>query len=100
VNGKKSAVEWSDSMEMKFENYKTEIENFCAENGLSFEKLKTMIPGWNSVTMSFSYCDDTLLESADGLNNDTPLPVVLWIKKVGDILNFEKTEFTQKFLAI
>ncbi|MDR0983864.1 MAG: hypothetical protein LBL93_02490 [Ruminococcus sp.] len=81
-------------MYMKFEDYKDEIKQFCVANGLNFDKLKNMILSKNSVSMSFSYYDNIPDTEKKGLNDETPLPVVLWLKKIGDSLKFEQTEYT------
>jgi hypothetical protein len=83
---------------MNFEDYKDEIKQFCILNGLNFDKLKNTILSRNSATMAFSYYDENSEteknELKNGLNDETPLPVVLWLKKIGDSLKFEQTEYT------
>ena len=80
-----------------FEDWKPEIRKYCDENGLSFESAEKMAKSWGKNDIAILYIDKE--KGKTGLNDDTPAPVVLWIKKNDDgKLYFEKTEYTDRYL--
>lgn len=80
-----------------FDDWSNEIRKYCENNGLSFEKARTMTQSWNKEMVLLGYDDG---EKANGLLDDTPLPVVLAIFKQPDgSLKFEQTEHTRKYLS-
>ncbi|MDL2236048.1 hypothetical protein LJC07_07920 [Christensenellaceae bacterium OttesenSCG-928-L17] len=84
-----------------FDEWKPEINKYCNENGLDFEKLKTMSRQWNKDMLVFTYHDKKKSEENRrlGVMDWSPLPDVLWISRVGNQLIFEQTEHTQQYLA-
>ncbi len=82
----------------RFEEWKESIAEYCAQNGLSFEKAKHMVKSWNKDSLVLLYYDPEQ-ESGDGLLDETPLPAVLWVNRKDDGLKFEQTEHTSKYLA-
>ncbi|MCD8383273.1 MAG: hypothetical protein LUC30_10275 [Clostridiales bacterium] len=82
----------------RFEEWEGSITEYCAQNGLSFEKAKHMVKASNKDSLVLLYYGPEL-ESGDGLLDETPLPDVLWVKREADGLRFEQTEHTQKYLA-
>ena len=82
-----------------FEEWENEIKNYCRENMLSFEKAKKMSKSWGKNDIALQYIDKE--KGKMGSRDDTPAPAVLWIRKTpGGELEFEQTEYTQKYLAI
>jgi len=81
-----------------FDEWATEIEMFCQKNDLSFDKAKTLSQCWGKDDLILQYYDKE--KGKNGLLDETPMPVVLWIKrdKNGN-LSFEKTEHTEKYLG-
>ena len=79
----------------RFEEWKTDIEDYCNNNNLSFEKAEKMKCCWNKNTLALGYYE----KSSGDLLNDIPMPVVLWVFKDDSGLRFEQTEHTMKYLS-
>lgn len=86
----------------RFEEWKGEIKDYCAKNNLSFEKAQKMVKGSNKTTLILQYYNPNAesVKKGLGLLDETPMPVVLWITKQGDMLNFEQTEYTKQYLGM
>ena len=86
----------------RFDEWSNEIKQYCIENNLDFEKVKKMSQSSNKTTLLFQFFDENSdsVKKGLGLLDETPMPPVLWITKKGDRLEFEQTEYTQKYLAI
>ena len=85
----------------RFDEWENEIKKYCSDNNLSFEKAKSMSQSSNKTTLLLQYFDpdSESVKKGMGLLDETPMPAVLWITKVGNSLNFEQTEYTKKYLA-
>ena len=83
-----------------FDDWSAQIQKYCVENDLSFNKAKKMSQRWsnNDIALQYFNPDSARVEKGLGLLDETPMPVVLLITKDGDRLRFEQTEFTQKYL--
>ncbi|MGN0468456.1 MAG: hypothetical protein ACI4GY_07020 [Acutalibacteraceae bacterium] len=81
----------------RFDDWSKEIENFCNTNGFDFEKAKKLSKCWGKNDLILQYYDPE--KGKLGLLDETPMPVVLWIIKNGDKLEFKQTEYTKKYLA-
>lgn len=80
-----------------FVDWETEIKLYCDENDLDFEKAKQMPKSWNKDFIALQVSSDE--ENDAGLLDETPAPVVLWIRKSSNgSLVFEQTEHTDKYL--
>ncbi len=81
-----------------FDEWSKEIEMFCEENNLSFDKAKELSQCWGKNDLILQYYDRE--KGKNGLLDETPMPVVLWIKRNenGD-LSFEQTEYTNKYIG-
>ena len=86
----------------RFDEWQKEIEKYCIENNLSFNKAKSMSQSSNKTTLLLQYFDPECesVKKGLGLLDETPMPAVLWITKNGDRLEFEQTEYTHKYLAV
>lgn len=82
---------------MEYSKYANEIKSYCESNMLDFSKLDRMIKGCGADDIIIQYHDPS--KGAKGLNDETRMPVVLWIKRAGDKLVFEQTEYTRKYLS-
>lgn len=80
-----------------FNLWENEIRDYCIKNNLDFEKAKKMPKSWGKDDIALQYVDDN--EGELGLLDETPAPVVLWIKRINGELVFEQTEYTRKYLA-
>ncbi len=81
-----------------FDDWAMEIEAYCRANGLSFEKAKKLSKSWNKTSIGLAYHDPE--KGVNGLLDDTPMPLVLWIEKCTDgTLQFTQTEHTRKYLS-
>ena len=80
-----------------FTEWSADIQRFCKENDLSFEKAKKLSKCWGKDFLILSHYDPE--KGKMGLLDDTPAPAVLLITKGEDgKLVFETTEFTDKYL--
>lgn len=86
----------------RFDEWENEIKTYCNENRLDFEKAKDMVQSSNKTMLLLQYFDPNSdsVKNGLGLLDETPMPPVLWITKNGDTLEFEQTEYTQKYLAL
>lgn len=81
-----------------FEDWSTEIQEYCQKNNYSFEKAKKLAKCWGKDDILLGYHDPE--KGKMGLLDDTPMPVVLYIKKdENGQLVFEETEHTKKYLS-
>ena len=80
---------------------KKEIEDdliiYCRKNNLDYKILLNMPYGVYENTLEFYYYEEQ--EDSLGLLDETPMPVILKIKKRGIEILFEQTENTQKYLS-
>ena len=81
-----------------FDMHKKEIQNYCANNSLDFEKVKRMPQCWGKNDIWLQYHDPE--KGKDGLMNETPAPIVLKIFFSDGVVKFEQTEYTKKYLGI
>lgn len=79
-----------------FSKYENEIRKYCSDNNLDFEKVKKMSQSWSKNDIWLQYFDASKGEK--GLLDETPAPIVLKIFIKNDVLTFEQTEFTKKYL--
>lgn len=79
-----------------FNLWENEIRDYCIKNNLDFEKARKMPKSWGKDDIALQYVDDN--EGELGLLDETPAPVVLWIKRINGELVFEQTEYTRKYL--
>lgn len=76
-----------------FSIYEREIKNYCLNNGLNFEKVKSMPKCWSKNDIWIQHFDSA--KGKEGLRNETPAPIVLKISvKSGKVL-IEQTEYTK-----
>jgi hypothetical protein len=85
-----------------FEDWSPQIQRYCNEHNLSYEKAKRMSKCWGKNDIVLQYYDPEAesVKKGLGLLDETPMPAVLWITKNGDKLEFEQTEYTQKYLSV
>lgn len=86
----------------RFDEWADDIKKYCNDNNLSFEKAKKMSQSSNKTTLLLQYFDpeSESVKKRLGLLDETPMPAVLWVTKVGNKLEFEQTEHTRKYLAM
>lgn len=82
---------------MEYSQYADKIKKYCEDNKLNFSKISQMIKGCGSDDIIIQYHDKT--KGMDGLRNESRMPVVLRIKRQGDTVAFEQTEYTRKYLT-
>lgn len=80
-----------------FSKYENEIENYCLQNNLSFEKAKKLPQCWGKNDIWLQYHDPE--KGKKGLLDETPAPIVLKISIVDGKAVFEQTEHTRKYLS-
>ncbi len=81
-----------------FNDWESEIKEYCLNNNLNYDKARHMAKSWGKNDIALQYIDKSL--GLNGLLDDTPAPVVLWIKRQTDgTISFEQTEYTRKYLS-
>lgn len=81
-----------------FDEWSKEIENFCVENNFSFDKVKKLSQCWGKNDLILQYYDKE--KGKNGLLDETPMPVVLWIKRSENgELSFKQTEYTTRYIG-
>lgn len=81
-----------------FDDWAIQIKDYCENNGLDFEKAKKLSQCWGREFLALQF-HDPLKNDGRGLLDETPMPLVLLIKKTDTGLVFEQTEHTQKYLG-
>ena len=79
--------------------YKTrteEIKRYFQDNNLDYSKINELGKCGNKDLMVLQYISRE--EGQKGLLNDKPAKVVLIIRKKGELLEFEQTEYTRIYL--
>lgn len=84
----------------RFNEWSGAIRSYCEENGLSFERAKSMVKCSSSNMLALQYFDPNAdaEKQKKGLLDETPMPVVLWVFKENGSFVFKQTEFTKKYL--
>lgn len=85
-------------MSKMFDMWHNEIETFCRENRLSYEKAKTMAKAWGKNDLILQYHDPE--KGGRGLLDETPAPVVLIMIIQDGKPIFQTTEYTCKYLSL
>ena len=85
----------------RFNEWESEIKSYCSKNKLSFEKAKAMSQAFGKDILILQYYDanNESIKRGLGLLDETPMPVVLLIRKEKNNLIFEQTEYTRKYLS-
>ena len=80
-----------------FDDWAKEINDYCDKNALDFNKAKQLSQCWGKDFLALAYHDPD--EGKQGLLDDTPMPLVLLIKREKNgFLTFETTDYTDKYL--
>lgn len=82
-----------------FEEWSEEIKRFCQQNNYSFEKAKDLSKCWGNNILALQYYKYDPVKAKEGLRDETPLPLVLMIRKEAGKLVFEQTEYTKQYLS-
>ncbi|MBR1897733.1 MAG: hypothetical protein IJ825_02515 [Oscillospiraceae bacterium] len=80
-----------------FDDWSEDIRKYCEANGFSFEKARKLSQCWGGNFLALQYYDPE--NGKQGLLDETPMPLVLLIRKTENGLEFEQTEHTAAFLA-
>ncbi len=80
-----------------FNDWEKDIEAYCLQNGLDFEKAKNLPKSWGKNDVCLHYYDSERGKS--GLCDETPARIVLMIVKENGMLRFEQTEYTHEYLS-
>ncbi|MBQ8121681.1 MAG: hypothetical protein IJ172_13015 [Ruminococcus sp.] len=79
-----------------FNKYENEIKAYCKKNSIDFEKIKSLPQCWGKNDIWVQYHDPD--KGKNGLNDETPAPIVLKINIINGKVVCEKTEFTDIYL--
>lgn len=80
-----------------FDDWSNDIRNYCQKNDFDFEKVKSLSQCWGRDFLALQFHDPD--QGQKGLLNETPMPLVLLIRKTPTGLIFEQTEHTKKCLS-
>ncbi|MGN0648918.1 MAG: hypothetical protein ACI4KM_00630 [Oscillospiraceae bacterium] len=83
---------------MEYKRYQRDIQRYCENNNLDFSKVERMVKGCgdNDIIIQARIGKNSML----GLLDETPMPVVLRVRRKPDgSLIFEQTEHTKRYLA-
>ena len=83
---------------MKLNDYKNEIQQYCIDNKLDYEKIMSAIKGCGNDSITFQVAEKE--NNSRGLLDETPLPTVLILYKKNNVIKFEQTEYTHQYLSI
>ncbi len=83
-----------------FDEWSPQIKSYCERNNFDFEKVQRLSKCWGKDDIIFQYYDKNNSNSGKGLLDETPLPIVLKVRKADDGLVFEQTENTRKYLHV
>jgi hypothetical protein len=78
--------------------YSAEIKKYCAENGLSFDKLRASPCCYDDEELIMLHHDPE--KGKRGLLDETPMPSTLEIYLENGSLRFVQTDITHKYLAV
>ena len=81
----------------RFDDWSPQIEKYCIENGLNFEKAKKLSKSWGLDDLMLLHYDPE--KGKMGLLDETPAPVVLWVVQTPEDLMFIETEYTRQYLT-
>lgn len=81
-----------------FNKWEKKIEDYCNNNALNFETVKNSPKCWGRNDIWIQHVDET--KGKKGLLNENPALVVLKIYEKNNEIEFEQTEYTQKYLAV
>ena len=80
-----------------FDDWSEDIRAYCIEHNLDFEKARRMPKSYSKTDIALQHVDKE--KGKNGLRDETPAPVVLWIiKEPNGTLVFKQTEYTEKYL--
>ncbi len=79
-----------------FDEWAIEIKKYCKDNGFDFEKAQKLSKSWSKNDLVLQHYDET--KKLNGLLDETPMPIVLIIKKEDNGLVFTQTEHTERYL--
>lgn len=82
-----------------FEEYKSRIKDYCEANNLDFDRLGKMSKAYNQESLAFLYFDKSKAHSDAGLNDETPLPLVLIVLVKESGPQFRQTQYTKQYLS-
>lgn len=80
-----------------FQEHKTDIENYCAMNGLDAKKVFSSPKSFNDQFVILQHIETR--KEKTGLFDETPAPATLRIFKTDHGVRFEQTNLTQRYLA-
>ena len=84
-------------MRKLFDDWSAEIRQYCENNNLSYEKASRLTKCCGTDFLALQFYDPS--QGKDGLLDETPMPLVLFIHKTPEGLVFEQTEHTRKYLS-
>lgn len=86
-----------DNMCKLFNAYEKQIKEYCISNNINFDKVKNLPQCWGKNDIWLQYYDPE--KGKQGLNDETPAPIVLKIYVDNGNVTIEQTEYTKKYLS-
>ena len=81
-----------------YTDWRNEIREYCAANGLDFSRVEKAGKCWGKDVLMLQHIDAR--KGTAGLHDETPAPVLLVVRKQNNSLMFEQTENTRKYLGM
>ena len=84
-------------MKTIYEELKNNIREYCEKNNLDFGKVLKAGKCWGKNVLFLQHIERT--NEKEGLKDETPAKVILIVRRSGDEISYEQTEYTQKYLG-
>ena len=83
---------------MNLQDYKFDIQKYCIENQLNYDKTMAAIKGCGNDSITFQVANNE--RNSRGLLDETPLPTVLILRRNNNgEVEFEQTRYTHEYLS-
>lgn len=82
---------------LNLDKYKHELQEYCSNNNLDYDKLMASVKGFSDNEMSFYVASST--SDRQGLNNETPAHIILTIRKTANNIDIKQTEYARQYLS-
>lgn len=82
---------------INLDEHKNELQKYCLDNNLDYDKLMSAVKGFGNDEMSFYVASGT--NNGRGLNNEMPACIVLTVRKRENKIEIKQTEYTKQYLS-
>lgn len=82
---------------LNLDKYKYELQQYCSDNNLDYDKLMSAVKGFGDNEMAFYVASST--NNEQGLNNETPARIILTVRKMENKIQIAQTEYAKQYLS-